>query len=320
MNLQQTTYTAVALDPIHVGTGGERLGRVDLTVVREPVTRLPKIPGTSLSGAAKAFADLSLRDQGVKTNICASVEGSNRDNKHTRAECPICCAFGYTVDGTQEDATEASAKGTLHVSDAQLLCYPVNTLVGPVWLTTAPRLRELLGIGDGTDDCDETYRLADGATLKNPLNDRLNFGWALLEKAPDPGPDVESLVSAGLERAHASRVVVVSEWVFSHLVNDNMEVRTSVVIDPETGAAMSKGLFTYEAVARGAVFVFSLTEHDHANRWASVQWNGEAEKPETARAMLETHAFGGLAAVGLGGMTTRGFGRLRVAPTTKGDA
>ena len=42
-------YFALALDPIHVGTGGYRLGRVDLTIVREPGTNLPKIPGTSLA-------------------------------------------------------------------------------------------------------------------------------------------------------------------------------------------------------------------------------------------------------------------------------
>lgn len=29
-------YYAMALDPIHIGTGGYRLGRVDNTIVREP--------------------------------------------------------------------------------------------------------------------------------------------------------------------------------------------------------------------------------------------------------------------------------------------
>jgi len=49
-------YYALALDPIHVGTGGMRLGRVDLSIVREPGTNIPKIPGTSLAGAARAYA------------------------------------------------------------------------------------------------------------------------------------------------------------------------------------------------------------------------------------------------------------------------
>ena len=36
------------LEPVHVGAGGYRLGRVDKTICREPGTNLPKIPGTSL--------------------------------------------------------------------------------------------------------------------------------------------------------------------------------------------------------------------------------------------------------------------------------
>ncbi|MBC7333821.1 MAG: hypothetical protein H5T85_05135, partial [Actinobacteria bacterium] len=52
------TYYAIALDPIHIGSGGSRLGRVDLPIIREPGTNLPKIPGTSLSGPARAYTVL----------------------------------------------------------------------------------------------------------------------------------------------------------------------------------------------------------------------------------------------------------------------
>ena len=38
----------LALDPVHIGSGGYRLGRVDLTIAREPGTNLPKIPGTRI--------------------------------------------------------------------------------------------------------------------------------------------------------------------------------------------------------------------------------------------------------------------------------
>jgi len=48
-------YFAIALDPIHVGMGGMRLGRVDMSIVREPGTNVPKIPGTSLSGACRTY-------------------------------------------------------------------------------------------------------------------------------------------------------------------------------------------------------------------------------------------------------------------------
>ncbi len=37
-------FLLMTLDPVHIGTGGQHLGRVDLSIAREPGTRLPKIP------------------------------------------------------------------------------------------------------------------------------------------------------------------------------------------------------------------------------------------------------------------------------------
>ena len=52
-------FAGMALDPIHVGTGGSRLGRVDNTIVRDPVTQIPKIPGSSLAGVMRAYSAMS---------------------------------------------------------------------------------------------------------------------------------------------------------------------------------------------------------------------------------------------------------------------
>jgi len=52
----QQRLVLMTLDPVHIGTGGYRLGRVDLSIAREPGTNLPKIPGTSLAGAARSYA------------------------------------------------------------------------------------------------------------------------------------------------------------------------------------------------------------------------------------------------------------------------
>jgi len=42
------TYYAIALDPIHVGAGGSRLGRVDLPIIREPGQIFQKFPAQAL--------------------------------------------------------------------------------------------------------------------------------------------------------------------------------------------------------------------------------------------------------------------------------
>lgn len=305
-NVSVHKFLAAALDPLHIGVGGERLGRVDLTVVREPITNVPKVPGSSLSGAIKFFLDLNLRAAGIKTNICASTQGSDdRANNHDREKCPVCGLFGYAT-------TKKSAQGILQFSDAMMLAYPVNTLCGPVWITTAPRLKLLCGIGDGIDNLDEKFRLADVNDLKkNPLDKKLNFGWVLLERdEKDAAGLTSALTDCGIDEGYASRFAIVSEWLFAQLINSNMEVRTSVVINPETGAADPAGLFTYEAVARGALFVFDITENDYRNIWAAMEL---AEKPDSPVQFLIDRSFPGIASVGLGGMTTRGFGRLQLS-------
>ena len=52
-------FLARCLDPVHIGAGGYQLGRVDMTIVREPATGIPKVPGTSLAGAIRAYAEMA---------------------------------------------------------------------------------------------------------------------------------------------------------------------------------------------------------------------------------------------------------------------
>ena len=49
------------------------------------------------------------------------------------------------------------------------------------------------------------------------------------------------------------RLVLVDDGLFCQIVNSNLEVRTSVSIDPITGAAKEGALFTYEALPRASL-------------------------------------------------------------------
>ncbi len=305
-------FLGLAVDPIHIGTGSERIGRVDMTIVRDPATNVPFVPGSGISGAMKFYADTDLRERGMKTNICASDKGSDRENAHNQHSCPICCAFGFTPP-SEEDG--ASAKGILDFEDALILAYPVPTVDGPVWLTTKPRLKDYLDLTDGEDIDKDGYQTLRDSTVQpisTTLPHSLNFGWVVLPHVGNAGIAVEDLKAAApLSTNVARRTAVVPEWLFSHFVNDHLDIRTSVVMNPDTGSAKKGGLFTYEAIARGTIFAFSITDHDYGRLWQAVQ-NSHDNIPATAMALLEQHAFNGLAHVGLGGMTTRGFGRLAV--------
>jgi CRISPR-associated protein Cmr4 len=93
-SFQTFRHLGIALDPIHVGTGGARLGRVDLTIARDPVTCIPKIPGSSLAGVYRTYAAMAKN----RFPDCAGV-GQPRPGGPGRhfgqASCPICTVFGF---------------------------------------------------------------------------------------------------------------------------------------------------------------------------------------------------------------------------------
>lgn len=290
------SYFALALDPIHVGTGGYRLGRVDMSIVREPGSNVPKIPGTSLAGACRAYAAMTVEG---KFPHCAG-QGQADDERgyegHCGADdCPICVGFGFS-------RADKSFQGLAQFSDALLVLFPVHSLAGPVWVTCADVLRAC-GVSQ-TEPAQGTVRMANGVDA----DQRLNLGWLMLTK----DDTAFSLDLPTVPEQIRSRSVLVSDKLFAHIVNDNLEVRTSVSIDPATGAAAKGALFTYEALPRGSVLVFDLVVSDPKFYTIDGQ---QPLKNEGGKAKVKQTVEGGLQlfeALGVGGMNTRGMGRLRV--------
>lgn len=263
-------YLARCLDPVHIGSGGYRLGRVDMTIVREPATGIPKVPGTSLAGAVRAYAEMAAEED------------------TTLPEIRI--VFG-------DAAGDQGRQGMLRFYDADVVLFPLISDQGTVWVSTGDRLRAWLYPQVTISGPVQDDRVV---VLKGLPKDRpINLGWLLLEvDAPHNGvpdrPDMPFL----------TRLAVVSEKLFHHLVNDHLEVRTSVEIDDETGAAKSGHLFTYEAIPRGTVLGFEL---------AIDARRGNGIRREDVLRLLG-QAFQGLKLLGMGGMGTRGFGRIEVLP------
>jgi CRISPR-associated protein Cmr4 len=144
---------------------------------------------------------------------------------------------------------------------------------------------------------------------------RLNLGWLLLQAGDDLAADdirtaLPSLpVNAPALNEIFDRLVLLSDELFSKVVNDNLEVRTSVAIDPSTGAADDKALFTYEALPRATVLHFDVVYNNPQH----FQINGQPIPHDIA--WVRQHVEQGLALLqhlGVGGMNTRGMGRLHV--------
>lgn len=275
---------ARALDPIHIGAGGYRLGRVDNTIVRDPATDVPKIPGTSMAGVVRAFTEI-IKEEGKLKDV-------NIDE-----------VFGT---GTK--------KGILRFYDGQIILFPVSSIQGTVWITTKELLEYWLGeIKDNggvkikiPDEIgDEVYAVKGINTVKY-----LNLGWLLLEvKNVTDGKEV--VLPSKIDK-WVKKIVVVSDKLFSHIVNDNLEVRTSVRINPETGAAVEGALFTYEAMPRGTILGFEIGVDNAMAKKRNIDDNIVNNIITAVSTYIRN--------LGIGGMGTRGFGRIELMIEERGKS
>lgn len=305
MNFESKKYFGVTLDPIHVGAGGARLGRVDLPIIREPGTNLPKIPGTSLSGPARAYTAL------VTGRYSCAGRGGEGGEKHcgiVNPACPVCVPYGFSK------GAGSSMQGLAQFFDAHILLYPVASMIGVIWVSS-PTTLEGLGLSEvfRVDDENGFYPLGEQVQDK----DRLNFGWLMLQKTDGSGSldDIDAEDFDKIPEVIKQRTVLVSDKLFSHIVNSNLEVRTSVSIDPQTGTAEEGALFTYEAIPRGTVLQFDVIYNSgHTFRvggrglktedGGDVGINWVKAQVEKGLRLFET--------LGIGGMNTRGMGRIKM--------
>ncbi len=244
-------YFLLTLDPVHIGTGGTRLGRVDMDIVREPGTRLPKIPGTSLHGAIRAYAA-----HRYGKPQCAG-QGQQEGRKHCgRPTCPICYTFGYARDKDRGRA------GVVAIGDARILLFPVYSMVGPVWVTSPAALADA-GFGQHTVSPGRA-KWGGQSNGELPTDKPINLGWLMVEREGDfPSIQWHDKIPNQIK----NRVVLVSDKLFSQIVNSNLEVRISVSINPETGAAEEGALFTYEAIPRATVLWMEAVVSDYRHEF-----------------------------------------------------
>lgn len=347
----QQRFLFMTLDPVHIGTGGYRLGRVDMAIAREPGTNLPKIPGTSLSGAARHYAAMRYG----KPDVAGQQTGFKKKKKangESEIPCPILYTFGTATDsGSEQNKSGGNQAGKVSIGDAHILFFPVNSLIGPVWVSTADGVKEAWG-----KDC---LTLPSKPTNEDVVTsadwDReLNLGWLMFKAKkglqidlPEREPKKDQ--SAILWSAIKDRIVIVTDRLFSQIVNSNLEVRTSVSIDPKTGAAAPGALFTYEAIPRATWLWCDVVEDDYnrddegnsrfreINKQCRIEKipkegeeeveyryheNNGAELGETWNRPLDVVRSGMklIEYLGVGGMGTRGFGRMHLVDDWMIDA
>ena len=354
---KKISLLAEAQDPIFIGTGGFTIGRVDNTIVRDPITRIPKIPGTSIAGVWRYYMALTLHsyfkegyrlsrekrkeipDEGLE-RLFNTEAGGWEENSHWLAGyrgnrygaircagqdempemdpgaepetdelkgwghcgcCTVCYAFGYSKN-------KVSRRGMVYFSDLNILLFPVYTRFGTKWVTSK-RTLDMAGFavdynlsGDG-----EVGIYQNGLA---PGNEFLNLGW-LNFKTADKSKEIKEICGQLQKRftgfttvkIQENDLVLVSDRIIQQIINSNLETRTSVAIDPLTGAAKERALFTSEAIPRRTIFTGEIGIAGHP-----LKQGPTAQQVDLALAGSKRY----FETLGIGGMTTRGFGRLKV--------
>ncbi len=324
ISFKTKTYLAIAKEPVYVGTGGYRIGRVDNTIIRDSGTNLPKIPGTTISGNARYYSWLAYKSEGMNLTLgCA--KGKRTEKENACGMCPVCLTYGFIKD-------EKSHSGLAYFSDARILFFPVATMIGTVWVTSDEIVREFIDTDGSNIGSVSKEKFLAALEIKNSLPENnsnklfLNFGWIMLESGREIDISLWKIKSNG-ENSEVSdlsdffkkvenRICIVSKEVFHHIVNSNLETRTSVSINPVTGAAEGGALFTYEALPRGTVFIMDVTYENPKN-----YGNDEYGDNDGLNVVIKTveKGFELFSSLGIGGMGTRGFGKIEIKGSMIGE-
>ncbi|NPA63212.1 MAG: hypothetical protein GXN95_06650 [Methanococci archaeon] len=408
--IKEINVYAVATDPVYMGTGGYTIGRVDNTIVRDPTTKIPKIPGSSLAGTWRYYVALklfgfwkekieklkeedekfnefkeklkgigeiedtkidSLNKDELKTtslkdfllslfeelglkiekngnkkngklekqkkifeklyevfnselenkwfafegNRYAGIKCAGQDDKPNIdyesakdektghcGRCIVCKAFGFSKK-------DVSWQGLVYFSDLNILFFPVYTRFGVKWITSK-RILEDAGI-----KCNDAPKNNDEVLTKKGDEEHINLGWLYLKVRNSHNLNDNAIPKIDGIEIKAEDIIIVPDDLISQIINSNLEVRTSVSIDPITGTAKEGALFTSEAIPRGTIFygkirIFDKKPFEEINDDKTNKLKPLPTFKMIKDALKDSKIF--FETLGIGGMTTRGFGRLKI--------
>lgn len=247
----QQPYFLFTRSPLHVGAG-QSVGYVDLPIQREPHTRIPIIPGTSLKGVLRGHPQL-------KENQAA-------------------------LFGRPAEKEEPGHAGGLLIGEARVLAFPVRSARGCFAWITCP-----LMLSRYTRDVKppETPPLPDPSSLRETSDGQVSVFAAeqvsenrkvVLEEytfsVEASGEKVRSaweshllglLPDEPVWKLLQGRLVILPDGIFSFFVQSACEVAQHVSIDDNTGTAKEGALFNQENCPPETLFYGMIAAQEIAN-------------------------------------------------------
>ncbi len=220
--------------PLHVGAG-QSVGYVDLPIQREPHTKIPIVPGSSLKGVLRDHPDLAAQKD-----------------------------FLFGVGAGESSGGSA---GALLIGEARVLCFPVRSAKGSFAWITCPlvlkRAQRDIGLKNaGITIAGERQVLAGNKVTLNGQVVLEDYTFTAKTDATLANLETElaGLVNDPVWKELPGRLVIVADGVFTHFVQSGCEIAQHVAIDDETGTAKEGALFNEETVPSETLFYGLIAE------------------------------------------------------------
>ncbi len=271
-----------ALSPLHAGTG-QGVGVIDLPIAREKATNIPYLPGSSVKG--------TVRDE---------FNGDANQNQ----------IFG------PEDASFA---GAIQFTDQTLLCLPVRSLAGTFAYVTSPYILKRLKrdanllfpipVIPGDKKCVVASDILKVIPTESEICLEDLDLQANTDKDTDWANDLKSKIFTDptWQSHFADRFCIVSDNVFSFLLNTATEVTARIKLQDDTkttqqGALWYEESLPTESILFGLVLAFpnEKTKKSDGTKFTPTEILDEVEKKLKKNGSPKPLQFGGSATVGRG--------------------
>lgn len=271
-------YFIHAITPLHAGVG-QGAGDIDLPIARERATHMPYLPGSSLKGALRA-----------------SYKGQD-----------LTRLFGPDTNNAHEHA------GTVQLSDARLLFFPVRSLCGVFAYVTSPFLlrryrrdmNEAMGVElalpvEGPSDADECVVSNNGSVLVHNQGHVWLEDLRLRSRMSAPTSSFSALGERLGIDDFAERICILADDALSFLVETAVEITARIRLDDNTLTVTKGGLWYEESLP--AETILTGIVHTQSVRTSEGVFGADAAFNALERHIRETRViqFGGKATVGRG--------------------
>lgn len=233
--------------PVHVGAGNS-VGAIDSPIQRERHTRIPIIPGSSLKG------------------VLADLWNNDIENKKRKEGSDLAVLFG------SDDDKNASA-GALLIGEARVLAFPVRSAKGAfAWITCPLALARYKRDAEVKFEFPKVIKeneclASEGVKLDNKV---VLEEYCFTSISGIDNDIVKVFKNIGKDdvwkTSVESRLVIVSDEIFSYFAENACEVVTRIKVDDETGTVAKGALFNQEQVPSETMFYAVIAAQDEKGK------------------------------------------------------